>query len=86
MTGVQTCALPIYSSGMIAGEGLVGILLAVFAIVKVGDKTVGDMLVGFNGVLPAAVLGNWGGLVFFALLVVTLVMAMTGSVKKKGKK
>ncbi len=76
----------LYSSGMIAGEGLVGILLAVFAIVKVGDKTVGDMLVGFNGVLPAAVLGNWGGLVFFALLVVTLVMAMTGSVKKKGKK
>ena len=37
MTGVQTCALPIcvlYSSGMIAGEGLIGIILAALAAGK----------------------------------------------------
>jgi hypothetical protein len=34
----------LYSSGLIAGEGLVGILLAVFAIIPVGADTLGDVI------------------------------------------
>lgn len=58
----------LYCSGLIAGEGLVGILLAVFALIPLGAGTLGDFLGGLgNGVL-----GNIGGLVFFALLALTL--------------
>ena len=53
----------LYSSGLIAGEGLIGIILAVLAVVK---------LPGGNSVLTAinmkGVLGNFGGLAFFVLL------------------
>lgn len=72
----------LYSSGLIAGEGLVGILLAVFAIIPAGkDKTWGDIInlsENFNFSL-----GNIGGLVFFALLGATLVGFINK--KKKGK-
>lgn len=57
----------LFSSGMIAGEGLVGILLAVFVV--------------FNLELNLGVsLGNVGGCVFFALLIALMVMIIT---KKK---
>ncbi len=53
-------------SGMIAGEGLIGILLAVFAVIKVGDGTLADKLskVGerFN-------FGQLGGIVVLGLIV-----------------
>lgn len=58
----------LYSSGMIAGEGLVGILLAVCAIIPFGEGSFGDFLGTFLGIN----LGNIGGLVFFALLLFTL--------------
>ncbi len=58
----------LYSSGLIAGEGLVGILLAIFAIINVGDKSLGDIL-NLSGKIN---LGNWGGLVFFAVLTASL--------------
>lgn len=58
----------LYSSGMIAGEGLVGILLAVCAIIPFGEGTFGDFL----GTCLGIDLGNIGGLVFFALLLATL--------------
>lgn len=58
----------LYSSGLIAGEGLVGILLAVFAIINVGNETVGDKI-NLSEIIN---LGNWGGLIFFALLTATL--------------
>lgn len=61
----------LYSSGLIAGEGLVGILLAVFAIVTVGGVSIGDRLAGLLGGFS---IGNWGGLVFFVLLLGTLVL------------
>ena len=54
----------LFSSGMIAGEGLVGILLAVFAIFGI-DKTIN--LAERLGI-PAAV-SNIGGLVLFAVLI-----------------
>lgn len=67
----------LYSSGLIAGEGIVGILLAVFAIINVGEKSLGELL-NLSGSIT---LGNWGGLIVFALLSYTLVIAAKG--KKK---
>ena len=52
----------LFCSGMIAGEGLIGILLAVFAVIKVGDKSIGD-IINLGGPL-----GNIGGVIFFALI------------------
>lgn len=59
----------LFSSGLIAGEGLIGILLAVLAIIPAGlnaagkSITVGDRLAFGNNVL-----GQWGSVVFFGLL------------------
>ncbi|WP_206459064.1 OPT family oligopeptide transporter [Anaerovorax sp. IOR16] len=69
----------LYTSGLIAGEGLVGVLLAIFAVIKFSDKTtladkigvVGDM---FN-------IGQLGGVVLFTLLTASLVYVIVG--KKK---
>ena len=57
----------LFCSGMIAGEGLVGILLAILAVFNVGT------LLDLSGVLnlPAAV-SNIGSLVVFALVIVSL--------------
>ncbi len=53
----------LYTSGMIAGEGLVGILLAVFTVL------------GLNTDISKYIsLGNIGGLIAFALLLVTIVL------------
>ena len=68
----------LYSSGLIAGEGLVGILLAVFAIIPMGAGTLGDFLGSCLGIN----LGNWGGLFVFALLCATIVLFINK--KKKG--
>ncbi|WP_099189450.1 OPT family oligopeptide transporter [Tepidibacter mesophilus] len=57
----------LYASGLIAGEGLIGILLAVFAVAKV------ELELGFS-------LGQIGSLAFFGLLVYSL---MRHSVLKK---
>ena len=67
----------LYSSGLIAGEGLVGILLAVFAIIKLpSGATLGDAIGGFlPNMIPAlqnANVGNIIGIVAFALLTWTL--------------
>ncbi len=67
----------LFCSGMIAGEGLVGILLAVFAIFGL-DKVI-DLSQYLN--LPAAA-SNIGSLVLFALIIVTL---LKFSVWKKRK-
>ena len=59
----------LYSSGMIAGEGLVGILLAVLAVLGISF----DM---------GGVLGNWGGVVFFVVLVAIMIKFMFGNKKE----
>lgn len=69
----------LYSSGMIAGEGLVGILLAVFAIIP--HKTAGT-LGDFLGSCLGVNLGNWGGLLFFALLCGTIIFFIHKKPKK----
>lgn len=67
----------LYSSGLIAGEGLVGILLAVFAIIPFGNGTWGEFLSNLLGIR----LGNMGGLFFFAILCGTMI----GFINKKAK-
>ena len=64
----------LYASGMIAGEGLVGILLAVFAVLGLSDK------INLGGVL-----GNIGGVVFFAILIAIMLFFMFGGKKKSAK-
>ncbi len=71
----------LYSSGMIAGEGIVGILLAVFAIIPVGAGTLADAV----NLSEKVYLGNIGGLVFFAVLCATLIFAMVKKDKKASK-
>ncbi len=56
----------LFSSGLIAGEGLVGILLAVFAVIPAGNGSVGDAI-NLGGPL-----GNIGGLLFFILIIISL--------------
>lgn len=68
----------LYTSGLIAGEGLVGILLAVLAIWKVGDKSVGKIIdLSARGIS----IGRIGGLVVFAVLLFTIYLFA-----KKGEK
>ena len=60
----------LYCAGMIAGEGLVGILMAVLAIVKVGDNSIGDIIGGLFNLSGAA--GNIVGLIVLALMILSL--------------
>ncbi len=61
----------LYSSGLIAGEGIIGILLAIFAIVPMsGNKTLADVI-AIGG--PNTLLGDFGGIAFFAVLILSLV-------------
>lgn len=60
----------LYSSGMIAGEGLVGIVLAVLAVFGISFDMKG-------------ILGNWGGMAFFAVLVAIMIFFMFGKKKQK---
>lgn len=58
----------LFSSGLIAGEGLIGILLAILAIIPAGGATVADKIAFGNNVL-----GQWGSLIFFAGLAYLLI-------------
>lgn len=62
----------LYASGMIAGEGIVGILLAVLAALNLSDK------INMGGVL-----GNAGGVVFFIILVALMIKFMFSGKKEK---
>lgn len=60
----------LYSSGLIAGEGLIGILLAVLAVIPMRGETVAQYIqLNFS-------LGNAGGIAFFILLVLSFFCAM----------
>ena len=62
----------LYTSGLIAGEGLIGILLAVFAIVTVNGKTLAEEIDISNSIN----LGYIGGLAFFAALIFSVLYFM----------
>lgn len=70
----------LYASGLIAGEGLVGILLAVSAIIPAGKGTAADRF-DLSGSLT---LGNWGALLVFVLFSVLFLYVAAG--KKEIKK
>ncbi len=67
----------LFCSGMIAGEGLVGILLAVLAIFGVGE------LIDLSKFISAPV-SNIGGLLLFAIIILTLLKFTVW--KKRGTK
>ena len=54
----------LYSSGLVAGEGLVGILLAVLAVIKIGGSSLTE-LINVSGKIG---LGNIGGAAAYLLL------------------
>ena len=58
----------LYTSGLIAGEGLVGILLAVFAIVNIGGRSLAE-IIDLSGMIET---GNIGALVAFGILILSL--------------
>ena len=60
----------LYCAGIIAGEGLVGILMAVLAIIKVGDNSIGAIIGGLFNLSGAA--GNIVGLIVLALMILSL--------------
>lgn len=68
----------LYSSGLIAGEGIVGILLAVLAVVKMGDRSLGE-IIDVSGTVN---LGNIGGAVAFLLLIVTMFLFIRKGITK----
>ena len=70
----------LYCSGIIAGEGLVGILLAVFAVFHI-DKAI-DLSGKLN--LPTAV-SNIGSLVVFALVILSLLKFSLWRKRKENK-
>lgn len=58
----------LFSSGLIAGEGLIGILLAVFAIIPTASGYLADTIAIGN-----LALGQWGSLILFAGLAYLLI-------------
>ena len=69
----------LYSSGLIAGEGIVGILLAVLAIIPAGMSDEGVALyvsdkINFSEVFS---IGNIGGLICFAVILFTIYLFAT---------
>lgn len=58
----------LYTSGMIAGEGIMGILLAVLAVIKINGTPIGNLI----DLSSHINLGNIGGAAAFALLVVSI--------------
>ena len=60
----------LYCAGMIAGEGLVGILMAVLAIITVGDNSIAAIIGGLFNLSGAA--GNIVGLIVLALMILSL--------------
>lgn len=69
----------LYASGLIAGEGIVGILLAVCAMIPFGSGSFLDWIT----VSDKFYLGNIGGVVFFGILIGSMVYFMER--KQNGK-
>ncbi len=69
----------LYSSGLIAGEGIVGIILAVLAVIKVGGTPISDII---NISAKGISIGNIGGILFFAALLLSIVYIAKRGAKK----
>lgn len=77
----------LYSSGLIAGEGIVGILLAVLAIIPAGLSADGKALYVSDKINLSEMfgisIGNIGGLICFAVILFTIYLFATKDSKKK---
>ncbi len=75
----------LYSSGLIAGEGIVGILLAVLAVIPMGLSAEGKALYLSDKINISEIfsLGKIGGLVFFAIILFTIYGFATKNSKNK---
>ena len=69
----------LYTSGMIAGEGIIGILLAICAVIPFRK----DFLSDFINISEVINLGNIGALVFFVLLLVSIMFFSIWNPKAK---
>ena len=74
----------LYSSGLIAGEGIVGILLAVLAIIPIGVDEKGATLYVSNAIdfSESFSIGQIGGLICFAVILLTIFLFATKEQKK----
>ena len=71
----------LYCSGLIAGEGLVGVLLAAAAAVPFDEKSLLDKI-NLSGYVNS---GIWGSVVLFAVLLLSVVWACIYYSREKGK-
>lgn len=63
----------LYSSGLIAGEGVIGIILAILAVIPAGTSATGEALTVADKVaFGNEALGKVGAIIFFALLAISL--------------
>ena len=69
----------LYSAGLIAGEGIMGIILAVFAIIPVGGKTLADVI------KPSFSLPQEASIIIFVCLGVLLYSKAKSALKKDNK-
>ena len=74
----------LYSSGLIAGEGIVGILLAVLAIIPAGLNAEGDTLYVSDKINISEIfsIGQIGGLICFAVILLTIFLFANKEQKK----
>ena len=75
----------LYSSGLIAGEGIVGSLLAVLAVIPMGLNAEGKTLYLSDKINISEMfsIGNIGGLICFAVILFTIYLFATKDSKKK---
>ena len=75
----------LYSSGLIAGEGIVGILLAVLAVIPMGLNAEGKTLYLSDKINLSEIfsIGNIGGLICFALILLSIYFFAIKDSKKK---
>ena len=64
----------LFCSGMIAGEGLIGILLAIFAVIGI------DSYLNISGVFTT---GQVGGIIVIVLMIIFVLMFANGKKEKK---
>ena len=69
----------LYSSGLIAGEGIVGIILAMLAVIPMGAGSNVGEFIDLSGSFS---IGRIGGLIVFALLLLTMYLFATKEQKK----
>ena len=74
-----------FYSGLIAGEGIVGILLAVLAVIPMGLNAEGKTLYLSDKINISEMfsIGNIGGLICFAVILFTIYLFATKDSKKK---